>query len=401
MPLNKHIHIALGYFFIIAFLGVIMRLYPIADIPAPYRFIVHTHSHVALLGWVYTAITTLLVYAFLRNEATLKMYNRIFWVTQVTILGMLFSFPFTGYALFSILFSTLFLIASYWFVSFFLKNVPISKKRLPSFKLVRISLWYLILSSIGPWALGAIMTTLGNSSPWYRNAIYFFLHFQYNGWFIVALVGLFFVLLEDWGLKFPPSAFKKFFSLLNAGVILTFFLSVLWMEPHAIFYVLAGMGALLQVIAFGMLFVWVFKNRVTVKENLPGLVYSLLKVCGALLIIKLGAQLLGAVPPASKIISANIDYVISYIHWVFLGIVSLALLAFLKQFQLIRITKPIYWLYLLGFFLTEILIFYRGTTSWLGGNTIENYPEALALSSILLFTAIALLFLQQFVKRGS
>ncbi|MCW9038606.1 MAG: hypothetical protein OQJ79_11915, partial [Altibacter sp.] len=154
MHLRTHIQIALGYFLIIALLGVVLRLYQVVDVPVTYRFIVHTHSHVALLGWVYTAFSTLLYYCFLQKEPIEKKYRVIFWVTQLTIVGMMVSFPFTGYAFFSILFSTLFLLASYWFCYFFLKNVPASKKQLPSFKLIRISLWYLIISSIGPWALG-------------------------------------------------------------------------------------------------------------------------------------------------------------------------------------------------------------------------------------------------------
>ncbi len=34
------------------------------------------------------------------------------------------------------------------------------------------------------------MNTLGVTSPWYRNAVYFYLHFQYNGWMPMALLGL-------------------------------------------------------------------------------------------------------------------------------------------------------------------------------------------------------------------
>ncbi len=57
IDIKKHLQIALGYFLIIAFLGVLLRLFHIIDVPVNYRFMVHSHSHVALLGWLYTALS--------------------------------------------------------------------------------------------------------------------------------------------------------------------------------------------------------------------------------------------------------------------------------------------------------------------------------------------------------
>jgi len=86
------------------------------------------------------------------------------------------------------------------------------------------------------------MNTLGSTSSWYQNAIYFYLHFQYNGWFITALLGLLFFIFEEHSIPIAKNTFNLFFRFFILGVILTFFLSVLWMHPHPIFYVLAGLG---------------------------------------------------------------------------------------------------------------------------------------------------------------
>lgn len=83
--------IALGYFLVIAFLGVLLRLFSIIPIDYNYRFIVHTHSHVALLGWSYTAFMILIYKMYLQNAGIKKQYICLFWATQVTILGMLFN----------------------------------------------------------------------------------------------------------------------------------------------------------------------------------------------------------------------------------------------------------------------------------------------------------------------
>ena len=94
MNLKNHIQVALGYFIIAALLGVVLRSSYSIDIPVNYKYIVHTHSHIALLGWVYIGLSTLLFKLFLEKQELNIKYRRIFWFTQITLVGMLLSFPF-------------------------------------------------------------------------------------------------------------------------------------------------------------------------------------------------------------------------------------------------------------------------------------------------------------------
>ncbi|MCB7482099.1 hypothetical protein [Christiangramia sediminis] len=397
--LKRHTIIALIYFMIIAILGVLLRFFAITDIPVSYKYIVHTHSHIALLGWVYTALTTVIYFSFLRSQPIKNKYRIIFWFTQVTIVGMLLTFPFTGYALFSIIFSSLFLIASYWFVYFFFKHCPKSLRKTGSYKLIRISLWYMVISSIGPWALGVIMNTAGSGSTWYRNAIYFYLHFQYNGWFIVALCGIFLYILEKRSFIIPQKLFDKFYYLLNAGVILTFFLSLLWMRPHWSFYLLALIGGVFQLIAFGVLFRAIYSKAIFAFKSLsPMLIFSI-RLVVFLLFVKLIAQVLGSFPVIAESIFTNLDMIISYIHWVFLGIVSVLLLAFLNNFKLLKLTRTELYIYLTGFFLTEFLIFFRGLAGLTGIGTLASIHLLISLASIIIFTALALILGRQLLSK--
>lgn len=398
--LKRHATTALIYFLIIAILGVILRFFAVLDIPVNYKFIVHTHSHIALLGWVYTALTSLIYYIFLRSEPIQKKYRLIFWFTQITIIGMLITFPFTGYALFSIIFSSLFLIASYWFVFFFFKYCPGAVKKTGAYKLIRVSLWYLVISSIGPWALGIIMNTAGSGSAWYRNAIYFFLHFQYNGWFIVALCGIFLFILEERSFSISGRAFSRFYYLLNAGVVLTFFLSLLWMNPYWWIYFLSMIGGVLQLIAFGSLFRLIYSKALSVFKNLPSLFTFSVRIVVLLLLVKLIAQILGAFPVIAQTIFTNLDMIISYIHWVFLGIVSILLLAFLHYFDLLKLTQIQLYFYLVGFFLTELLIFSRGLSAVVGSGPIPYIHWLISLASVILLIAIALIFTRQLLAKN-
>ena len=70
-------------------------------------------------------------------------------------------------------------------------------------------------------------------SDLYKNAIYFYLHFQYNGWFILALFGIGFYILEKQNIRISKSVFNIFFWLMNLGVILTFGISLLWMKTSS------------------------------------------------------------------------------------------------------------------------------------------------------------------------
>lgn len=395
----KNSVIALSYFLIIAILGVLLRSFSIIVIDTNYRYLVHAHSHVALLGWVYTALMVLIYQMYLTNTLIYKKYIRVFWATQLTIVGMLITFPFTGYAFFSILFSTLFLITSYFFSYLVFTYTPQKHKTTFSYKCIRISLWYMILSSLGPWALGAIMSTLGETSSLYRNAIYFYLHFQYNGWFIVALFGILFYVLEQHKIKISTKSFQRFFWLFNIGVVLTFAISVLWMKPPLIIYSIAGIGALLQLIALGILIHALYPKKERIVKQFSSLFLISCKAIFIFYSTKLLLQFLGTFPSVASIISSNINFVIGYLHWVFLGVVSLALLAFLNHFKLIKLSKKIVILYIVVFLLTEFLIFYRGLVAWKNFYLLDSYPYLLVIASAFFLLVISLLLIFQFKKR--
>ena len=174
---------------------------------------------------------------------------------------MLITFPFIGYALFSILFSTLFIITTYFFSHLVFKYTSKQLKTTNSYKCIRLALWYMIISSLGPWSFGVIMKTLGETSSWYRNAIYFHLHFQYNGWFILALLGVLLYAFEQKNINVSSKVFKQFFSFFNLGIILTFFISILWMKLHIMVNLLAFLGARIQFFALGILYKEMIKQK--------------------------------------------------------------------------------------------------------------------------------------------
>jgi len=397
--LKKHTNIALAYFLLVGLMGVFLRLFFIFPIPADFRFIVHAHSHVALLGWVYIALITVIYKLYFSEVEKTTHYKPIIWFTNICILGMLLSFPFQGYALFSIIFSTLFLIASYWMGWFILKHTPLKFKHKLSYVCIKASIWYMLISSIGPWAVGAIMSTLGSASIWYKLAIYFYLHFQYNGWFILALIGILFYLIEQLPVKIDKKRFNIFFYLLNLSIILSFFLSVLWTKPPVIFYILAALGAILQVVAFLYFFRIIKSSWPGLKQKLSPNVRKLLKLSGLLLVVKILFQLISAFPYFADLAFNYKDFVIGYLHWTFLGVVSLCLLAFLEHFKLIKLNGYLISLYLFGFIFSEFLIFYNGVHLWLRWPGIPEHPLLLVIISVFIPISLGILLLKNLTIR--
>jgi hypothetical protein len=350
-----------------------------------YRYVVHAHSHIALLGWVYVALTTLLHFCFVKNASN-STYQRIFWGTQATLIGMLLTFPFQGYALFSIIFSTLFLIASYTYTYYFWKNIAPIHKESNGLKCVKAALIYMVISSFGPWVLGAVMNTLGAQSIWYRLSIYFYLHFQYNGWMLLALLGLFLFVLEQRGHIIPKKGFGRFFKMINFGIIFTFFLSTLWTEPSPWLYVLGGIGAITQIVAF--LLYWAHTKNGIEKLSLTNLQRQLLYTVVVLTCVKVVLQLITVVPYFALLTTKYLDFTIGYLHLTFLGVISFGLFFFMHYFGLVRVSKSSCALYMVGFLLTEVLIFFKGFSAWLQWNVFTGYALALVLCSLFIFLGL-------------
>ncbi len=398
LNVKTHTKIAFAYFILAAFLGILLRSYASIEIPVNYKFIVHTHSHIALLGWVYIALTTVIYKLFVESPLKDKKYRRIFWFTQLSLVGMLFTFPFTGYALFSIVFSTLFLFASYWFFWFFRKHAKREFKKTNAYACVTAALWYLVLSSLGPWALGAVINLLGAESIWYRLAIYFYLHYLYNGWMIMALFGLFLHLLEQYQIRPSKSVFKKLFWSLNSGIILSFFLSTLFTKPPILLNVLGGVGGVFQLLALILLLWFLFPLRGRLKTILSKWQWNLLQTVAVLLFVKMVLQLLTALPYFANLAATFLDFTIGYLHWTFLGVVTIALFFFLDYFKLMRISGKAYVFYFTGFVITELLIFYKGLAAWQSFPIFQGYFEALAIGSSLI--PLSLLLMMAFSWRG-
>ena len=173
LNIQTDIRWAFAYFAIVVCLGIFMRSVQVADYPFVfnYRNIVHTHSHLALLGFVYVMLSAILARTFIPFNTQLhKRYRWLFYITQFSVLGMLCSFPFQGYGAISISFSSVFIICTYFFAKFFIKYA--------TSPFVKMGIFYLILSSLGIWFMPVTIVKFGKFSEMYMCSIAFFCTFN-------------------------------------------------------------------------------------------------------------------------------------------------------------------------------------------------------------------------------
>lgn len=376
---KKLILVCLINFFITALMGLALRFSVIESIGLNYRFLTHAHSHVAMLGWVYLMLFTLIVYYFIPDKK--PIYNRLFWLTEFAVVGMMLSFPIQGYAAISISFSTLHIFCSYYFAYLIWKNHQ--TKSVVTKKLLKASLLFMVLSTLGVWCLGPAVIMLGQASAFYQIAIQFFLHFQFNGWFLIAVIALFFHLLQVEDSKL----FKSFFRLLMASTILTFALPIQWFAPHQTLLFINTLGIFLQLVSL-YLFLKLIKPTLLIhtraQSKLVLYLYFFSVVC---FILKTLFQALTILPEFALVVFEHRNFVIGFIHLMMLGIISGFLFSFLLNPSLVRFTKSLYigiFIFLLGFVLTEMLLLIQGCKFYFETGMLTNYYQLLFLFSMLL-----------------
>ena len=391
MDTRKDIQWAFLYFIITILLGLSLRVSYIADVFFNIRHVTHSHSHIGLLGWIYTILSSLICQYFLR-ETDRKPYFILFLYTQFCILGMLFSFPFGGYFLYSIIFSSLFIICTYWFSIFFLKrskkynfirfsiskSVDTEHDKPLSLKFVHWGIYFLILSSIGIWLLPVAIVKAGKGSDWYNSALYFFLHFQYNGWFLAVLFGLLVGEIEHKSLLNSKRLKGALYNFV-IGTIGSVTLSWVGFFNEPILYIIGNISGFLLLASIFELY------RAYMQLEKPAfLMQMFLLLC----MLKTIFMFLGSFPWIAEVVLPNREFVISYLHFTFLGVIGFGVLHFLEKN--LHIHFP-YWslsLYTTAFVGSEILIAYKGIAIFCELFVPDNYYLLLVVFSSLFFIAV-------------
>jgi hypothetical protein len=378
--------------------GVLMRFAFVTEVSwMDFRHIMNGHSHVMMLGWVYMALTTFMMYTFLPADLTsATAYKVLFWATQLMVLSMAVLFPMMGYKLPTIVVLTVFTLLSFIFIWRFLTHLSQSAPaKSLSLRFLRTALFFYVFSTLALGALGYIMSQDGEGSFPYYMAIQFFLHFQFNGWFLFAVLALFFKMLEDRDVAVSDTTGRWFYWLLVVSCFLTYALAIAWGEPKFAVFMTNSLGVTLQLaalIAFCFLLKKVWSPVRTIFSGWQGFLF---KVAFGCFVVKILIQTAVVIPYIATIAYTIRNFVIGFLHLMLLGMVTCALLAyaifhhlFPKSDAWVRLGTGIF---LTGFLLSELLLFVQGTLLWAAMGFMPAYYELLFGVSCLMPVGILVL----------
>lgn len=386
---------------IVAFLGLLMR-YKIG-FEFPYfnqKNLQHSHSHFAFSGWVSHTLMVLMI-AYLNKKSAnsdLKIFNTILLANLVCSYGMLISFIIQGYGVFSVVLSTASLLVSYVFGYYYIKHL----KQLPPGELTKkwfkAAIFFNIISSLGTFFLAYMMITKNIHEQEYLASIYYYLHFQYNGWFFFACMGLLYDFLNLKKAEHPffDTAFKLFF----LSCIPAYFLSTLWANLPTWLYVVAVIAAFAQVFAWYKFLIIIIKTKMEFLTNFPYFLRYILLFVTFSLSVKVLLQLGSTIPSLSQLSFGFRPIVIAYLHLVLLAIISLFLLFYIYANHLIHSNKKIKLgiiIFSIGVFLNEIILAVQGIASF--SYTIIPYVNELLFgAAVVLVSGIGLTALYSIKK---
>lgn len=328
------IRIALINFLVVALAGILLRYKINFSLPLiDQKYLLHGHSHFAFVGWVSLSLMALMVNYLTKSDANInfKKYKWILIANTITAYGMLFTFIVQGYALFSITFSTLSIFVSYVFIYNYWKDL---KQRKDSFS---INIWFktaLIIwavSSLGAFSLAYLMANHNINQDLYFGAIYFFLHFQYNGWFLFVCFGLLFSFLEQ---KYSLATLlfnKRIYWLLAITVVPSYFLSILWLKIPVYMYWAATVSGVIQ-LAIIYYIIKLLREIESLKITISPITKFLWSLAGFALVLKIVLQSLSVFPYLAQFAFSFRPIVIGYLHLSFLGVISFFILGYFNEF---------------------------------------------------------------------
>jgi hypothetical protein len=363
---TKWIKIPLFNLLIIAVLGVTMRYKIAYSLPfIEQKKILHAHSHFAFAGWVTQILMFLLIQQLQHSSFNniLKKYQPILYANLIAAYGMLFSFPIEGYGLISIIFSTLSIFTFYCFGIVFWKDLNRQPQKKLSHAWFKAAIVFNALSSAGPFTLAYLMAQKIMMQKLYLLSVYFFLHFQYNGWLFFACMGLFTLMIE----QFIPDKklLHRIFYFFLIAVVPAYFLSALWVRIPLVVYLLIAAAALLQLVACFYLFTIIRQHKKIILSKLTLLGKQLLGLSFVALSIKLLLQAFSIIPSLSKIAFGFRSILIGYLHLVLLGVITIFILGFIVNEQISSVSKKLkigIYIFTGGIILNETALMIQGVT---------------------------------------
>lgn len=393
---SKWLKVSFLNLFLVSMLGFVLRYKIVFSLPfVDQKNLLHSHSHFAFAGWVSQTLMVLLVY-YLSVRLGEQIFTRYRWLLYGNLLtsyGMLVSFILQGYAFYSICFSTLSILIFYFFCIYFWKDLNRIREKTLSPLWFRWALIFGAISTLGPFSLAYMMSEKMADQNWYLSSVYFYLHFQYNGWFLFAGLGL----LSD-KLKMCNIPLKKLyyaFYLFCAACIPAYFLSVLWLPfVGGIYYFLIA-AVLAQLVGWVLILQIVFKNSAILGREFSRMANVLFILSAIAFTIKLILQTGSIHPQLSQLSYGFRPIIIGYLHLVLLGVTTIFIIGYIVSLKVIKLSKKVVIgisIFVAGVILNELLLMAQGVAA-MAYQVVPHIQIMLFGAAIILMFGLGILFI--------
>ena len=384
---NFWLKICVFNFFVVSVVGVMMRYNMAFSLPGfNHKFMQESHSHFAFYGWVSAGIFLFVTKYLSENypKINLKKYQYLMISNQIGSYGMLFTFLYGGYFWLSIVFSSIALFTGFAYFIFLLIDTKSNKN--PEIMWLKSGAFFATFSAIGIFGLAYFSSKKEEFDVLFRASTYFYLHYQYNGFFIFSCIGLLLISLIKLRIEIEEKLNKTIFYLLFFGCFLGYGLSILWIEMNPIFYGFFILISIVQLFGAILFLNWIRKTDLFNNQNF--IQKLLISVFGFAFILKFLLQGLSAIPALGVFAFININIVIAYLHLVLLMGISLFLIWKILQLVEIEFNKLLKFSILLlvfGIVCNEIVLALSGIFSIF-------YIPFLSAKYWLLFVSVVIMF---------
>ena len=389
-------------FFIVAILGVIMRYKILYSFPfLDQKHVQEAHSHFAFYGWITNAIYVLILLylAKVNSQINLKKYESLIVINLIASFTMLGAFIYGGYFWGSIAASTVALLCSFVFFYFFLKD---SKTFQDASKIwILAGLFFAVISSVGVFSLGYFKTSGNMNRDLFLAAEYYYLHFQYNGFFIFSCIGFLIYSLKEVGSPISERDNKIIFWLLFFGCLVGYGLSILWAKLPMYVFVLILIASLVQTFGAWKLFQFVKKSWINLVLKWSPMQRFVLLFAGFAFAVKIILQLGSNIPALNQFAFGFRNVVIAYLHLVLLMCIATFIISQILATNFFIMSKNLllgFKLLLLGIFLNEFVLGLMGVFS-IKYIAIPYANNLLLYISVLMMISILIMVLNLKVKK--
>lgn len=368
--------------FVTSVLGLLMRYVVFSHSPIlPFIHILHAHSHLALLGFGFLFVLGSYLFTSSSRPLNFPGFYKMGVGYIIASVFMAISFIYQSYGPISIAFSTVLMLMAYLMIYKFRRSLANSNKS--EFNpFIPWSMNWFVISTIGIWILGPTSAILGKTHDLYFLSIQFFLHFQFNGWFVYVVLGLLYsggFLHTKWN-----HSSRQGLNLINIGLVLTYFLSVTYLNKHPIFFLLNAIGSVLQIWGFYLILFPVLRGTIPSRPNIQWARW-MIYFGVACLATKVLLQGIAAIPSLTEVAYSIREFIVGFIHLILLGGMTITISGLLTEAGILpqnKLSAIGWWGLMVTIFITEVTLFGHGITTWMGLGNSWMFVRVIFLATI-------------------